>query len=83
MKNPRRPAFDATNGFIARKSFVYAGESYATGADFPFETNGCDDRKLRQLWDNGFLLPRGGEKGAHPVPTEVTDTQKRRKVKQV
>jgi len=82
MKNPRRPAFDATNGFVARKAFVYAGEIYAAGAEFPFKKNGCDDRKLRQLWDNGFLLPLGGEKGARPVPTEVTATDKRRKAKQ-
>lgn len=43
--------FDIEKPFIAREPFVYAGTSLGRGDAFDWRALGCDERRLRQLWD--------------------------------
>jgi len=51
--------FSASGEYVARKPFDFQGEHFAYGVKFDFLRIGCSARKLRQLWDNGFIVPLG------------------------
>lgn len=66
-----KAAFNPSGPFVARKPFSFQGESIQQGGPFPFLKLGCSMRKLRQLWDNGFIVPAGSLPEA-PVETAIT-----------
>lgn len=51
--------FLSSGEYVARKPFDFQGEHFAHGVLFDFARIGCSARKLRQLWDNGFIVPLG------------------------
>lgn len=58
MKFDKAP-FSISGEYDARKPFNFQGEHIAQGARFDWRRLGCGARKLRQLWDNGFIVPAG------------------------
>ena len=58
MKFDKQP-FSASGDYDARKPFDFQGEHIARGARFEWRRLGVSGRKLRQLWDNGFIVPAG------------------------
>lgn len=66
-----KPTFSASGDYDARKPFDFQGEHIARGARFDWRRLGVGARKLRQLWDNGFIVPAGSLPtlpAADPVP---------------
>lgn len=58
MKHDKAP-FDPAGPYVARKPFSFQGEPIRQGDAFSWKKLGCGARKLRQLWDNGFIVPAG------------------------
>jgi hypothetical protein len=76
MKFDKQP-FSASGDYDARKPFDFQGEHIARGARFEWRRLGCGARKLRQLWDNGFIVPAGSLNAlpaAEPEPSGQTGT---------
>jgi len=74
MKYDKQP-FSPSGEYVARKPFDFQGEPVLQGAPFPYLKLGCSARKLRQLWDNGFIVPAGSlpqaPAGIPPAPTPL------------
>lgn len=51
----RQFAFGALEQFVLRKPLRYAGKTYARGDSFYPARVAITDRKIRMLWDAGFL----------------------------
>lgn len=69
MGSPLRQPFFPSGEFVARKPFPFNGEQFNTGDDFPVEKLGVEDRKLRTMYNAGFLMrkPTKEEKAASKV----------------
>lgn len=77
MKDVRAP-FDPSGAYVARKDFTFQGKKYPRGTSFPWGTLSCSGRKLKQLYDNGFLIV-SAEPEVPPVEeTEEAKAERRR-----
>lgn len=54
MKNERVP-FSPSGDFVVRRELRFAGRSFRPGEKFPWRRLACSPRRLRQLYDGGYL----------------------------
>lgn len=71
MALAQRQPFIASGEFVARKKFTFDAVDYLPGDDFPYDELGCEARKLRNLYDAGYIM--------HKV-TEEAKTEKKLKI---
>jgi hypothetical protein len=78
MKHDKAP-FSLSGEYDARKPITFQGETIAPGERFDWRKLGCSARKLRQLWDNGFIVPAGSlpqaPAGSPPNDSDPGDEQ--------
>lgn len=79
-----RPAFNVGGDFRARKTFRFHGKTYGRGDLFPWRTLSCSERKLAQLYDNGFLTledPQAQEAEAKKAAEELKEKRRQAGIK--
>lgn len=75
MPREERQPFTATGGYVARKQFRFHGKPYAPGDNFPWRQLSCSVRKLRQLYEQRYIEPKGDGASVEEKPEEETTTQ--------
>lgn len=59
MPREERQPFTTTGDYVARKQFRFHGRGYSPGDEFPWRTLSCSTRKLRQLYEQRYIEPKG------------------------
>lgn len=68
--------FISTGEFLVRKAFTFDGVDYKTDDEFPHRDVGCEGRKLRNMFDAGYLKAATGvEKPTKKTAKVVTETE--------
>lgn len=83
----RRADFNLGAKWLARRDFRFHGRPFARGDEFLWRKLSCSERKLHQLWDNGFVLPEGTDevqtererKSAEEVEREAAELKEKRR----
>lgn len=65
-----RLAFSPSGEFVARREFRFAGRDFPVGADFLWRRMACSPRKLRALYESGYLMYKTEKE---PELEELTD----------
>lgn len=79
MPSPLRQPYFTGGEFVARKPFTWSGEDYVTGDNFPHEELGVPEKKLRTMYNAGFLRrpdPEADEESDDDGKTEMTAEEK-------
>lgn len=86
MPLAHKQPFISTGEFVARKNFTFDGVDYKVDEEFPHRDVGCEGRKLRNMFDAGFLKAAAGvekptKKAAKIVEEDDDDTDENTPVK--
>lgn len=55
MPLAQKQPFISTGEFVVRRNFTFDGVDYKTDEEFPHRDVGCESRKLRNMFDAGYL----------------------------
>lgn len=67
----QKQPFIPSGEFVVRRAFLFDAVQYASGDDFPHEEIGVEPRKLRNLFEAGFLQNK---------PAEVKKSEKKKTI---
>lgn len=77
MSSLHRQPFTSMGEYVVRKSFIFNDRSFQRDDIFPAEELGCDLRKLRNLYNSGYLIHGiASQDSSEIVKKEITDEEK-------
>lgn len=65
MSRVLKQPFSFSGRFLAKKDFVFNGKPFNRGEEFDYEEEGADERKVRTMYNAGFLM--------RPPPKEIKE----------
>lgn len=81
MSRYDRTPFNPVGKYVARRGFTFNGKTYATGQKFDYGHIACSLRKLKHLYDSGFLLLDDDKK--YDAPKAAKKPAKKKKAKKI
>ncbi len=82
MSRYDKAPFDPKGRYAARRTFTYNGITYSTGRTFDWRHIACSARKLKLLYDGGFIIhektkaPKAAKKPAKKKKAKKTAEEK-------
>lgn len=81
MARHDRVPFDKGGDFTARRSFKFQNHSFSTGDKFPWRRICCSPRKLKLLFDGGFITLPVEAETKYDAPKAAKKPAKKKKAK--
>ena len=80
MPRYEKAPFNKTGEFTCRRTFTFNGRSYVVGQAFNWRNCACSERKLKNLYEGGFLL-LDAKKSKAPKAAKKPKPAKKKEVK--